>query len=119
MEGFIVFLTILVVLASLIIVGLVLMQPSKDAGLGGLSNTGTTGGSSVLGGGRNAFVNKLTWGFGIFIIVGSLVIGALQAKVQVAKNNIDNSSILNTLPEEEPKEIDKKQDNLPKEDKTK
>ena len=101
MESFISLLILLVVLASVLIIGLVLLQPSKDAGLGGLSNTGNIGaGSSVLGSNRNTFAGKLTWILGVFVIIASLLIGGLQARIQAEKERRENSSLLHTIEEE-------------------
>jgi protein translocase SecG subunit len=61
------FLMLVIIICALIITVAVIMQPSKDGGLGGLASGGVT--NSVLGANRNDFLAKSTWWLmGIFLI---------------------------------------------------
>ena len=67
-----IFLTAIIVITALIIIFVVIMQPSKDGGLGGLASGGVT--DSVFGAGRNEFLAKATWVLLIIFLVTSVAL---------------------------------------------
>jgi preprotein translocase subunit SecG len=73
-------LTVVLVIVSIIIVFVVIMQPSKDGGLGGLSNGGVT--DSVFGAGRNEFLAKATWYLMAIFLISTLVLAKHETKLQ-------------------------------------
>ena len=78
-------LTFVLIVVSIIIIIAVIMQPSKDGGLGGLASGGVT--DSVFGAGRNEFLTKATWVLmGIFLI-GSLTLAKMETSQRLAKES--------------------------------
>ena len=66
------FLTIIIVISAILIVFAVIMQPSKDGGLGGLASGGVT--DSVFGTNRNEFLAKTTWWLMAIFLISSIVL---------------------------------------------
>lgn len=66
------FLTAVIVISAIFIVFAVIMQPSKDGGLGGLASGGVT--DSVFGTNRNEFLAKTTWWLLAIFLISSLVL---------------------------------------------
>ena len=66
------FLTVVIVVSALFIVFAVIMQPSKDGGLGGLASGGVT--DSVFGTNRNEFLAKTTWWLMAIFLISSIVL---------------------------------------------
>ncbi|MCM8530341.1 MAG: preprotein translocase subunit SecG, partial [Lentisphaeraceae bacterium] len=82
------FLTIVLVIVSIVIVFVVIMQPSKDGGLGGLSNGGAA--DSVLGTGGNAFLTKATWMLMAIFLISSLALAKRETSARIAKESAIN-----------------------------
>lgn len=82
------FLTIVLVIVSIVIVFVVIMQPSKDGGLGGLSNGGAA--DSVLGTGGNAFLTKATWWLMAIFLISSLALAKRETSARIAKESAIN-----------------------------
>ena len=66
------FLTVVIVISAIFIVFAVIMQPSKDGGLGGLASGGVT--DSVFGTNRNEFLAKTTWWLMAIFLISSIVL---------------------------------------------
>lgn len=66
------FLTAVIIISAIFIVIAVIMQPSKDGGLGGLASGGVT--DSVFGTNRNEFLAKTTWWLLAIFLISSLVL---------------------------------------------
>jgi len=66
------FLTAVIIISAIFIVIAVIMQPSKDGGLGGLASGGVT--DSVFGTNRNEFLAKTTWWLMAIFLISSLVL---------------------------------------------
>ena len=79
------FLTLVLVIVSIVIVIAVIMQPSKDGGLGGLASGGVT--DSVFGAGRNEFLTKATWGLMVVFLIGSLTLAKMETSQRLAKES--------------------------------
>ena len=79
------FLTLVLVIISIVIVIAVIMQPSKDGGLGGLASGGVT--DSVFGAGRNEFLTKATWILMVIFLAGSLALAKMETSQRLAKEN--------------------------------
>ena len=79
------FLTFVLVIISVVIVVAVIMQPSKDGGLGGLASGGVT--DSVFGAGRNEFLTKATWGLMVVFLAGSLALAKMETNQRLAKES--------------------------------
>ncbi len=77
-----IFLTILIVLASLLLVGIVLIQKSKGGGLA----SDYSSGNQYLGYRKTTdFIEKATWGLAIFICVLSICASfAIKAPINVS-----------------------------------
>lgn len=102
------FLTFVLVIISVVIVVAVIMQPSKDGGLGGLASGGVT--DSVFGAGRNEFLTKATWGLMVVFLAGSLALAKMETNQRLAKESEINKKSaaeeidLSEATEEAPKE---------------
>ncbi|MCH2204815.1 MAG: preprotein translocase subunit SecG [Lentisphaerales bacterium] len=79
------FLTFVLVIVSIVIVIAVIMQPSKDGGLGGLASGGVT--DSVFGAGRNEFLTKATWVLMVVFLAGSLALAKMETSQRLAKES--------------------------------
>jgi len=66
------FLTVVIVISAIFIVFAVILQPSKDGGLGGLASGGVT--DSVFGTNRNEFLAKTTWWLMAIFLISSIVL---------------------------------------------
>ena len=77
------FLTATIVITAIILTFIIIMQPSKDGGLGGLSSGGVT--DSVFGTGRNEFLTKLTWVLMIVFLSASLGLAKSITEANSAK----------------------------------
>ncbi|MCM8528455.1 MAG: preprotein translocase subunit SecG [Lentisphaeraceae bacterium] len=80
MDGF---LTTVIVISAILIVFAVIMQPSKDGGLGGLASGGVT--DSVFGTNRNEFLAKTTWWLMAIFLISSIVLAKHKTRAHNEK----------------------------------
>lgn len=78
-----VFLTTVIVISAILIVFAVIMQPSKDGGLGGLASGGVT--DSVFGTNRNDFLAKTTWWLMAIFLISSIVLAKHKTRTHNEK----------------------------------
>ena len=78
-----VFLTTVIVISAILIVFAVIMQPSKDGGLGGLASGGVT--DSVFGTNRNEFLAKTTWWLMAIFLISSIVLAKHKTRTHNEK----------------------------------
>jgi preprotein translocase subunit SecG len=78
------FLTAVIVISAVIITIIVIMQPSKDGGLGGLASGGVT--DSVFGANRNEFLAKATWWLLAIFIIASVTLAKNQSRERAQKD---------------------------------
>lgn len=90
------FLTIIIVISAILIVFAVIMQPSKDGGLSGLTSGGVT--DSVFGTGRNEFLTKTTWWLLAIFLLSCLVLAKTKTREHNEKElNINTRSVIETV----------------------
>lgn len=78
-----VFLTTVIIVSAVLIVFAVIMQPSKDGGLGGLASGGVT--DSVFGTNRNDFLAKTTWWLMAIFLISSIVLAKHKTRTHNEK----------------------------------
>lgn len=89
-----IFLAILIVIASLLLIGAVLIQKSKGGGLA----SNYAGGNQYMGYRKTTdFIEKATWGLAIFICVIS-IISAFTVKTPVNVSSIKQAPAQTTAP---------------------
>ena len=83
-----IFLSILIVLACILLIGVVLIQKSKGGGLA----SDYSGGNQYFGYRKTTdFIEKATWGLGIFICVLSIV-AAFAVKTPITRSAIETQA---------------------------
>ena len=83
----------LIVVCAIIVTIIVIMQPSKDGGLGGLASGGVTG--SVLGAGRNEFLAKATWWLFAIFLISSIALARHQTnEIEKKQRDIATKSVV-------------------------
>ena len=89
------FLLTIIVLCAVIITVAVIMQPSKDGGLGGLASGGVT--DSVFGANRNEFLAKATWWLMAIFLISSIALAKHQtAQRDAAHEKLNKKSSIET-----------------------
>ena len=87
---------ILIVIASLLMIGIVLIQESKGGGLS--SNFSSS--NQVLGVRKTTdFIEKATWGLAIALVVLSVICAAVKPQGQAVQSAVENSQ---TVPATQP-----------------
>jgi protein translocase SecG subunit len=87
---------LVVVVLSVVVIGVVLMQPSKDAGSSSYSFSGFVGSSGVLGvSSAGNFMTKMTSWAVFFLFVSCLALGFLSQPTakHALKNAIESGSV--------------------------
>lgn len=83
-----IFLSILIVLACILLIGVVLIQKSKGGGLA----SDYSGGNQYFGYRKTTdFIEKATWGLGIFICVLS-ILAAFAVKTPITRSAIETQA---------------------------
>lgn len=93
--------TLLIILeaaCSLALIGLILLQKSKDGGLGLAFGAG--GNDSLFGARAGNVLTKATVGIGITFLVNTLILGMLFAG-SASKSLMDDSSLVQPVPMEQ------------------
>lgn len=79
------FLITVIVVCAIVITIIVIMQPSKDSGMAGLSSGGVT--DSVFGAGRNEFLTKATWWLMAIFLISSVALAKHQTRERIETDN--------------------------------
>jgi protein translocase SecG subunit len=80
------FLITVIVVCAIIITIIVIMQPSKDSGMAGLSSGGGVT-DSVFGAGRNEFLTKATWWLMAIFLISSVALAKHQTRERIETDN--------------------------------
>lgn len=88
-------LIILLVFASLLLIGAVLIQPGKGDMLSGMGGVSTQFNSAL--GTKNAtnFLSKSTWGLAAFLVVGTIIVNLMYSGSNTSVKQVEKSATEN------------------------